>query len=617
MKIKNLLFLITAALLTFSACTPDEYKLSTPNISSDELIEGLSYTITHDSVNQNIVYLESLVDAEYTPLWSHPLGRSQSKKVTLNIPFEGTYDVIFGVITRGGIIYGDTVHFTIDKFCADFVQGEMWDALTGGNGKSKTWIPDNGNYNMKQGFYSCFDPSATYVDMIADDGKNNWYADGKTWWEPSNDDVGITEDDLKSFMTFSLMGKAGLEVHRFNGGVETVTNGIFNMDAENHIINAIDVDFVHGAWADGKAVDFRTGFQILVINENQLMIANYRDEALSGEGRCIYCWNFVSKDYADNYKPEEIFDFKLEEKYADSNKKNWQEYISGITDWTLSSESPFDWFTLKGERINSYASPNAYPANMTPITNTDKIAMRTSFANGTFTFFDLNDNRISDSIFITEDGYIKFGKSLPTILIGGDFVNFNLDENNRLRVLEYELTSEGLVSDMWVGIKQYDNQSDAYQYLAYHFVTGYVDPGYTAQMSFFNSATWANPIDYQQLILDEGEITLTYNGTSADVAFDGWYIDILKIKASHPNATMEITKIELDGTEKTFDGTLLDYEATDDKNPNTLRVYICNPWGYKVDDPATTETDESAFLNPTEWQFSTSISVTIDLKYND
>ncbi|MFT3740224.1 MAG: hypothetical protein QM786_15855 [Breznakibacter sp.] len=608
MKLKYLSLLAGAVLLAFSACAPDKYELGLPNVTSGELVEGLAYTITHDANNPNIVYLESLMGTEFTPLWSHPLGRSQSKKVTLNMPFEGTYDVVFGVVTSGGIVYGDTAHFTIDQFYADFVQGEMWEALTGGNGKSKTWVPDNGNYNMKQGFYSCFEPSATYLDMVADKGKNNWYAKDKTWWEPSNSDVGNTEDDLKSYMTFSLMGKAGLKVHRFNGGVETVTEGIFNMDTENHIINAIDVDFLHGAWADGKAVDFRTGFQILVLTENQLMIGNYRDEALSGEGRCVYCWNFVSKEYADNYTPTVVKDFTLEEKYADTKKINWQSYISGITDWTLSNESPFDWFNLKGERINSYASTSEYPSNITPVGNVDKIALRTSFANGTFAFFDLDDTRTSGNISLTTDGYIEFGTKLPSIVIGGDFINFNLDNDNRLRVLEYELTSEGLVSDMWVGVKQYDNQGAAYQYLAYHFVTGYVDPGYTAQMSFFYSPTFANTINHQQLILDQGEVTLTYEGSSASVNFDGWYIDILKIKAAHPNATMEITKIVLDGQEKTFNASLLDYTATDGDNPNTLRVYICNPWGY---------VEGTSFFNPSEWQFNSSISVTINLEYND
>ena len=174
--------------------------------------------------------------------------------------------------------------------------------MTGGIGKSKTWIPDTGKLGKKQGFYSCYDPSATWKDMAADEGSSNWAPRGKTWWEPDNNGCGITEDDLNSYMIFSLEVKSGLEVHRFTGGVETVTYGLFGMNVDNYTISALDVDFVHGAWATSKAVDFKNNFQILYLDDEQLMIGNYRDEAMSGEGRCILCWNFVSKDYADNYE---------------------------------------------------------------------------------------------------------------------------------------------------------------------------------------------------------------------------------------------------------------------------------------------------------------------------
>ena len=152
---------------------------------------------------------------------------------------------------------------------------------------------------MKHGFYSCFAPEASYLNMKKDDGKNNWYSDGYTWWEPSNSDIGHTQADLETYMTFSLEGKAGLKIHKIENGVETVSEGLFNMNTETRTMSAIDIDFHHGAWADGKSVDFRNDFKVLVLTENQLMIGNYRDEALSGEGKCVFCWNFVSKDYAE------------------------------------------------------------------------------------------------------------------------------------------------------------------------------------------------------------------------------------------------------------------------------------------------------------------------------
>ena len=76
--------------------------------------------------------MESKLGVNYTALWEHPQGRSQEQKVTLKMPFEGTYTVKFGVETRGGVIYGEPTTFDISTFCADFVNDELWSFLTGG-----------------------------------------------------------------------------------------------------------------------------------------------------------------------------------------------------------------------------------------------------------------------------------------------------------------------------------------------------------------------------------------------------------------------------------------------------------------------------------------------------
>ena len=109
-KFFALLFAWTALL---SSCSPEEYSLGNVDVKPEELVEGIAFKIEHDANNPNIVYLTSLMDAKYTPLWDHPQGRSQEKKVTLKIPFAGVYTVKFGVETRGGVVYGapDSLRF--------------------------------------------------------------------------------------------------------------------------------------------------------------------------------------------------------------------------------------------------------------------------------------------------------------------------------------------------------------------------------------------------------------------------------------------------------------------------------------------------------------------------
>ena len=62
--------------------------------------------------------------------------------MTLKMPFAGTYNVVFGVETRGGVVYGDTATFKIDDMYAEFVSDPMWTKVAGGAGKSKTWYLD-------------------------------------------------------------------------------------------------------------------------------------------------------------------------------------------------------------------------------------------------------------------------------------------------------------------------------------------------------------------------------------------------------------------------------------------------------------------------------------------
>ena len=128
------------------------------------------------------------------------------------------------------------------------------------------------------------------------------------------------------------------------------------MNTSDHTISAVNVDFIHGEWANNNAVDFRNGFQILVLTENQLMIGNYRDEALSGEGRCVYCWNFVSKEWADSYVPQE----DTKEVYPELSD-DWRDFVEPKTNkvitYKLSEDTPFDWCNLDGSPKGNTSIP--------------------------------------------------------------------------------------------------------------------------------------------------------------------------------------------------------------------------------------------------------------------
>ena len=116
--------LVVATFLSFTqvACTPDSHELGSKDLTTDDLVEGEAFTITPDSENPNIIYLESKLPTNYQPYWEHSQGRSTERKVTLKIPFQGEYTVKFIVMTRGGLVYGEPTTFTVTTFCCDFLR---------------------------------------------------------------------------------------------------------------------------------------------------------------------------------------------------------------------------------------------------------------------------------------------------------------------------------------------------------------------------------------------------------------------------------------------------------------------------------------------------------------
>lgn len=604
MNLKHLYLLLAGMMvMLFSACTADDHDLPAPDVTVDDLAEGISFSVTRDADNPNIVYLKSLLPSSYQVVWEHPMGRTQAAECTLRMPFDGNYEVKFGVNTRGGYVWSNPVAFTIEDFCADFVAGEAWEFLAGGAGNSKTWVPDNGNYGMKQGFYSCFDPSTVHADMINNNG--NWTTDGKTWWEPANGDVDITDADLIGEMTFSLQGKAGVSVKFENGISPAVQEGIFNFDTDGYTMSIDGAQLLHALWAHDKSEDWSKGLQVLVLTKDQLMIGNYRSEALSGEGRCIYCWNFVSKEYADSYVPPVVT-----EEPTPTLPEDWKNALESqvaYCSWNLDADVPFDWFTLDGTRKNGYAAPKDYPSAYTPIEFDDPLKLKLATLSREMFTLTTPAGSVEGTYSITDDGFIKFDTSLGETLIAGDKMFFRTDADNSLRVLSYDLDDLGRISDLWVGVKETDFSGKGVQYVGYHFVAdfgGSEGPtAYKVGLGYNNTSDWTMIEGEYVYVTTPGTYTLTVSGSNQALDALLW-VDAFKLLKDYPNCDIVIKKILVDGKDLPFDDDAISRSAGD--TPTTARRYICNAWGLASCFPST-----EVFL------FNDKIEVTVDIIFDN
>lgn len=180
----KILYLFLGIALLFTACKPDEYELGALLDKS-----ALKFTIAPSGSNPNDIVLTSLTP-NLTPMWVTPSGQTIRVKDTINVPFPGSYKFVYGVESDGGLVQADTTVVTITTIDQKTVSDSMWINLTGGLGKSKTWVMDLDANGKSKYFTSPF------------------YFGGTGWeWDPNFSDIGwagVSAGDYGS-MTFDLI----------------------------------------------------------------------------------------------------------------------------------------------------------------------------------------------------------------------------------------------------------------------------------------------------------------------------------------------------------------------------------------------------------------------------
>lgn len=580
MKMKSYIYsLIASALLVFSACTPDEYDLGNKTYVSEDLVEGIAYTITHDSENPNIVYLESKLDASYVPLWEHPQGRSQEKKVILKIPFEGTYTVKFGVETHAGVVYGEPTSFTVENFCAEFVTDELWTLLTGGVGKSKVWIYDNGEYGYSSGELSYGDPAAN-----PNFGWNSFTAG----WEPGK---GHCEDGNMwgSMMTFDLIGAANYIF--YNSTDDTTQKGLFSMNTEQYTLSITDADLMHPTTWDGRRAEWRRDFNIIELDENHLRIG-YKRIPGSWGGEWLEVFNYVSKEYADNYEApaKEVYPVLADD---------WRDYVEPKTNkvitYKLSDETPFDWCNFDGSVKEI--------KNISALTGIEDVTLVLNSGTNDYTFTDINGNEYTGKYTLNADGIYTFSEPLPEFALSVDGrAMFKVNSDCTLRIMSYETSDyTGGLTELWLGSKELDDQGAFYQYMGYHFVVQTADAvkSYKGVLDVFDT-NWTHYVSDPVFVTGDGDYTFTINGSCSEPY--GIFLDVAKLFKDNPNCDITIKSIKADGTPVQFDDALIDRGTADD-DLSTARRYIVNPWG-------ATAGEASKYV------FTSSLEVTVFIQFD-
>lgn len=597
--IKNISLTIIAVLINFfTACTPEQYELSEVDYVADDLVEGLAYTVTPDEENPNIIYLKSLLPSSYQVCWEHPQGRSQEREVTLQIPFEGEYSVKFGIQTRGGLVYGNPYTFNISTICTDFIQDELWTLLSGGVGQSKTWYLDinaEGQCKYFVGplyFYGTDDDWETVTLGLEGDGTDHWlwaadWAGNGSWI------FGNTGAMDYGSMTFDLIGGANVTVNNLANG--TVQNGTYLLDTENHTMTMTDAGILHDPGRDAAVTQWGN-IKILSLTEDYMQLGVIRDND-PNEGPCLLCYNYISKEYSDNWTPETTVNTNEVPILAE----DWRDYVEPKTNKVITyklatDNTPFDWCNLDGSTKNI--------SNMFTVSpNIGDLTLELSSGDYTYKVTTPEGTEISGNYTLNNEGIYTFSNGLPEVQLSTDGrAVFRLGSDNTLRIMSYVTDSySGALTDLWLGASEVDNFGNRYQYLGYHFVpetAGEEVERFEAKLSYFNES-WSFQYSPSIFIAGDGDYTLTITGSDNNPY--GLYLDIIGILENNPNMDVEITSIYVDGNNVVFDDDKIARSAGDD--PTTARRYIVNPWG-------DTASDASNYV------FNSSISVNIKVTYD-
>lgn len=591
---------IVSAAMLFNACTPDDDSLGGIDVTADDIAAGIGFSIDVDQKSNQVTFT-SLMPSSYTTYWEYgPMpadgeeaavsGSSTGSTYNVGIAFPNTYYVRMAVQTRGGLVFSDRASFTIDKMNTDLLSDEAWTLLTGGVGKAKTWVLDidADGTSLKFGgpkwFYTA---GANWNNFHDSKGAN--YVDSKTWdastaIEPSSEwywsadwasNQWICGAQDYGTMTFDLENGANVDV---NGA-----KGTFTMDADAHIISftgtlplAIDQSAVSKQCPSGT-------YKIIYLTENAMQIL------FDGDNETPFSYNYIAKDYKDNYVAPTVTSILLPEK--------WESYVFPAnqfqTSYKFDETAPYAYFDLAGKEIEK-GGPTIFPGSENigdaliafDITESNKLKMTVTDFNEQAT--ELTFTKSTGSLTTDDDGnsvykdagLITLSGTLPTLAISTNSDATFSSSDNQLQVLAYEISDiTGDISDLWIGAKQYDAQGNALYYMAYHLVkqvAGESEVRFTANM-YFNNSGWGyadNAPSENVYITGDGDYTFTYKVEESDPYLI--YIDAKKILKSYPNCDMAVKSIKVDGKDIEFDDANIDRGVGDQKT--TFRRYILNPW---------------------------------------
>ncbi len=271
---KNLILIaFLGSMVAFSSCTPNKYDLGALVNKTT-----LKYSIVPSSANPNNIILTSSTPG-LTPVWVTPVGQSQKAQDTVNIPFPGTYKFVYGVESDGGFVQADTTVVTITTLDQNAVSTPEWTALTGGFGKSKTWVLD-----LNASGVSKFFGGPIYFGGSGWEWDAGWSGNG--WICPAAD---------YGSMTFDLIGNANFSSNNKALPALGSATGTYMLYPATGQLQTFGAELIHDGSQGPGVANWYAKMGVLSLTDSTMQIIAY-DNASAWS---IY--NYITLDYYNTH----------------------------------------------------------------------------------------------------------------------------------------------------------------------------------------------------------------------------------------------------------------------------------------------------------------------------
>lgn len=453
--------LLLVSMVLMTSCQDDDYTLGEmPDKSAIDFEVVQEYSIDEGG---NTVVLKNNTPGTVS-MWDYGTGRSTRFVDTVRFAFQGEYVIKFSALTAGGIVEMDPVTITVTDDNLNYVNDPLWTALTGGVGNEKSWVLDIDAKYFDGPFYFYGTNNGWQGECLVPDGDCwNWspvYADN-TWLMPDGD-YGV--------MTFSLQGGPFFHAEKpMEGGIEE--EGTYFLDADAKILTINDASILRGYKGDNAGIagisDW-SNYRLFSLDENTMQLGVIRDQDIDGEGPAQLVYNFVSKEYSDNWEPEE----PEGDPNFDHGDQSEILAVSSTKTWHLDLEVPYNWTNLEGEFLNAWESradiiaSGWAPFGDADVENIDDASISFS-ADGTVVVTQDDGSTEEGTYSINEStNIISFSEITPSITIADWVVATTTDENEWKIVVVEKSELNDAVTGIWMGRR---DPAKA-EYMVFHFV---------------------------------------------------------------------------------------------------------------------------------------------------